>query len=175
MLALALPFAGLTLVPSAGAASGQTGSAGATSGRERGGRRPKRAGRGRTARRAAFAHERHEPVPRPRAQAGADVTLIDALDARLPMWSYEPPAGGLFLWAQLPEPVSTSLSLEAAERDLQITPGPRFAAEGVLERHLRLPFTLAPGQLERAVAILADLVPGEGGRATASDLVRYVA
>ena len=69
----------------------------------------------------------------------------------------------MFLWVELPEPISTSLSLAAAEHDLQLTPGPRFAAAGVLERHLRLPFTLAPAQLERAVEILAGLTPSMAG------------
>ena len=86
--------------------------------------------------------------------------LAGALDRRLPEWRYVLPAGGMFLWAELPEPISTSLSLAAAEQDLQLTPGPRYAAAGVLERHLRLPFTLAPAQLERAVEILAELTPG---------------
>ena len=58
--------------------------------------------------------------------------------------------------------------------DLQLTPGPRFAAAGVLERHLRLPFTLAPAQLERAVEILAGLTPGSVGEQTPKRLA-YVA
>ncbi len=86
-------------------------------------------------------------------------TLAQALDQRLADWKYARPAGGLFIWAELPGPISTSLSLQARERDLQITPGPRYAAAGVLERHLRLPFALAPWELERAVAILAELTP----------------
>ena len=85
--------------------------------------------------------------------------LAGALHSRLPEWRYRLPAGGMFLWAELPEPISTSLSLAAGEQDLQLTPGPRYAAAGVLERHLRLPFTLAPAQLERAVEILAGLTP----------------
>jgi DNA-binding transcriptional MocR family regulator len=80
----------------------------------------------------------------------------------------------MFLWAELPEPISTSLSLAAAEQDLQLTPGPRFAAAGVLERHLRLPFTLAPAQLERAVEILSGLTPGSVGEPTSKRLA-YVA
>jgi DNA-binding transcriptional MocR family regulator len=103
------------------------------------------------------------------------VALARALDECLPEWSYSLPAGGLFIWARLPEPISTSLALEASRRDLQLTPGPRFAAAGVLEHHLRLPFTLAPEQLERAVRILAELTP-IGDRATGSRvLAGYVA
>ncbi|HEY1516966.1 MAG TPA: PLP-dependent aminotransferase family protein [Solirubrobacteraceae bacterium] len=100
--------------------------------------------------------------------------LAGALDQRLPEWRYALPAGGMFLWAELPEPISTSLSLAAAEQDLQLTPGPRYAAAGVLERHLRLPFTLAPAQLERAVEILAGLTPEMAGEPAAEGLA-YVA
>lgn len=91
--------------------------------------------------------------------------LARAIGEHLPDWRYTVPAGGLYLWAELPGSVSTSLSIEAARRGLLLTPGPRFAAAGLLERHLRLPFTLAPDRLERAVAILAEVTPGEiGGR-----------
>ena len=100
--------------------------------------------------------------------------LGGALDRRLPQWRYALPAGGMFLWAELPEPISTSLAIAAGEQDLQITPGPRYAAAGVLERHLRLPFTLAPAQLERAVEILAGLTPGTVGEHRPEDLA-YVA
>ncbi len=86
-------------------------------------------------------------------------TLTAALDEQLPGWRYSWPAGGLFVWAQLPEPISTSLSIQARDHDLQLTPGPRFGAAGLLERYLRLPFTLPPEQLERAVSILAQLAP----------------
>jgi DNA-binding transcriptional MocR family regulator len=113
--------------------------------------------------------ERREVI---RIRRGA---LVRALDEFLPEWSYALPAGGLFIWARLPEPISTSLALEASRRDLQLTPGPRFAAAGVLEQHLRLPFTLAPDQLERAVRILAELTP-TGDRASGSRvLAGYVA
>ena len=100
--------------------------------------------------------------------------LADALERQLPRWRFDVPAGGMFLWAELPEPVSTSLAIAAGEQDLQITPGPRYAAAGVLERHLRLPFTLAPSQLERAVEILAGLTPGVVGEHRPEDLA-YVA
>lgn len=100
--------------------------------------------------------------------------LAHALGARLPEWRFDLPAGGLFVWAQLPAPVSTNLSIEAARRDVHLTPGPRFAAAGVLERHLRLPFTLAPEQLERAVEILSELTPGKVDERAAGRL-EYVA
>ncbi len=101
--------------------------------------------------------------------------LALALDQLLPTWSYGLPAGGLFLWAELPGAISTTLSLEASRNDLYITPGPRFAAAGVLERHLRLPFTLAPDQLRRAVEILAELTPAGGSQRAPDPLAGYVA
>ena len=100
--------------------------------------------------------------------------LTAALDRELPDWSYSVPAGGMFLWTTLPAPVSTSLSIQASERDVLITPGPRFAAPGLLERYIRIPFTLPPDQLELAVSILADLSPTGAGRA-APDSAAYVA
>jgi DNA-binding transcriptional MocR family regulator len=101
--------------------------------------------------------------------------LAAALEEHLPDWSYELPAGGMFIWAQLPAPMATSLAFEAAGRDVHITPGPRFAAAGLLERYVRLPFTLAPGQLERAVRSLAELTPREGGERGQAGLAQYVA
>ena len=55
-----------------------------------------------------------------------------------------------------------------------ITPGPRFAAPGLLERYIRVPFTLSPDQLELAVTVLADLSPAGAGR-TAPAIAAYVA
>jgi DNA-binding transcriptional MocR family regulator len=83
--------------------------------------------------------------------------LTTALGRQLPAWRYRLPAGGLFLWAQLPEPVSTSLAVGAREHGLALNPGPRFGAAGLLERYLRIPYSLPPDQLERAVSILAEV------------------
>jgi DNA-binding transcriptional MocR family regulator len=85
--------------------------------------------------------------------------LLDALARHLPSWQYERAPGGLFIWVRLPEAASTSLSVQAREHGLFVIPGPRFGAAGLLERHLRLPFTLPPEQLEEATAILASLSP----------------
>jgi DNA-binding transcriptional MocR family regulator len=101
--------------------------------------------------------------------------LAAALDGQLPQWSYMLPAGGLFVWAQLPTPVASSLAIQAASRNVHLTPGPRFAAAGLLERHVRLPFTLSPGQLERAVGIIAELTPPEVEARAGPRLAQYVA
>ena len=82
--------------------------------------------------------------------------LMEALDEHAPAWKYSRPHGGLFLWVELPSPTATSLSVRARERGVHFTPGPRFGAAGLLDRYLRLPFTLPPDQLRRAVEVLAS-------------------
>jgi DNA-binding transcriptional MocR family regulator len=101
--------------------------------------------------------------------------LADALRASLPEWRFSIPTGGLFIWAELPGAISTSLAVRAAEHGLQITPGPRFGEAGLLERYVRLPFALAPEQLERAVAILARSVPGAAAAPHPKQPLTYVA
>jgi DNA-binding transcriptional MocR family regulator len=101
--------------------------------------------------------------------------LADALHATLPRWRFATPTGGLFIWAQLPEPISTSLAVRAAEYGLQITPGPRFGEAGLLERFVRLPFALAPEQLEQAVAILARAAPAATAAPPPDQRLSYVA
>lgn len=107
--------------------------------------------------------------------------LADALRARLPDWRFSMPSGGLFIWAELPAAISTSLAVRAAEHGLYITPGPRFGEAGLLERYVRLPYALAPEQLERAVAILAramsslEAAPLDAAPAPAQQPLPYVA
>ena len=101
--------------------------------------------------------------------------LTSALVAQLPEWRFSMPTGGLFVWAELPGPISTSLSVRAAERGLQITPGPRFGAAGLLERYIRLPFTLSPEQLTRAVDVLARSAPGSSAAHPPQQPLSYVA
>ena len=85
--------------------------------------------------------------------------LRDALRRRLPGWRYVSPAGGLVLWVKMPQPVATSLMVLARDHGLALTPGPRFATDGLLERYVRLPFTARPAELESAVRIIAELAP----------------
>ena len=65
----------------------------------------------------------------------------------------------MFLWAELPgadqhEPVACRRRTGPPAHA-----GTPLRGGGLLERHLRLPFTLAPAQLEHAVEILAALTP----------------
>ncbi|MCU1490210.1 MAG: transcriptional regulator, GntR family with aminotransferase domain [Acidimicrobiaceae bacterium] len=83
--------------------------------------------------------------------------LCGALGEKLPSWRYRRPSGGLALWAELPVPASTSLWVQARQRGLYLSPGSTFGAAGLLERFVRLPYTLAPAELTRAVDVLASL------------------
>ena len=74
----------------------------------------------------------------------------------LPQWRVTTvPQGGLSLWVELDAPLSTPLSLLAAQAGVVIVPGSRFGVDGTLERFLRLPFALPADRLEEAVRRLA--------------------
>ncbi|WP_313406337.1 PLP-dependent aminotransferase family protein [Aeromicrobium sp.] len=83
--------------------------------------------------------------------------LIDAVGRQLPDWRLNRPDGGLSVWATLPDPVSSALTLAAEDEGLTLTPGPRFfpTHPALGERHLRLPFVLPLPRLEDAVSRLA--------------------
>jgi DNA-binding transcriptional MocR family regulator len=81
--------------------------------------------------------------------------LIAAIRRELPQWQVSVPQGGLSLWAQLPEPLSTPLTMLAAQAGVIVVPGSRFGVDGTLERFLRLPFALPADRLEEAVRRLA--------------------
>ncbi len=77
--------------------------------------------------------------------------LVSALRSELPSWTVNQPGGGLALWVELPEPVSSTLTFVAERHGLLLASGPSFAPEGGLERYLRLPYTLASEPLVEAV------------------------
>jgi DNA-binding transcriptional MocR family regulator len=82
--------------------------------------------------------------------------LVTALRDRLPQWRFRLPEGGLCLWVELPEALSTPLCAAADQRGLVLAPGAQFAVEGGMERFLRLPFTgHAPQVVDEAVERLA--------------------
>ena len=66
------------------------------------------------------------------------------------------PQGGLCLWAELDAPISSGLARSAGELGVRVAAGPRFSADGMMERFLRLPFTLPEGDLVEAVRRLAQ-------------------
>lgn len=81
--------------------------------------------------------------------------LLQLVRDRLPDWRFEIPCGGLSLWAELPEPVSTAVAAASERHGLRVAAGPRFGVDGAFERYMRLPFTLEEDQLSEAVRRLA--------------------
>jgi DNA-binding transcriptional MocR family regulator len=83
--------------------------------------------------------------------------LIAALARELPDWKAITPQGGLSLWAELPAPLSTPLTMLAAQAGVVVVPGSRFGVDGTLERFLRLPYALPSDRLVEAVERLAGV------------------
>ncbi|MBA4807324.1 PLP-dependent aminotransferase family protein [Brevundimonas sp.] len=77
------------------------------------------------------------------------------LAERLPDWICPRAAGGLSLWAHLPAPISSALTVLAETEGLRLAAGPRFGVDGAFERRLRLPYTLPEPVLDEAVERLA--------------------
>jgi DNA-binding transcriptional MocR family regulator len=65
------------------------------------------------------------------------------------------PSGGVTLWAELDEPISSALSWAAESYGVRLAPGPRFGVDGTMERFLRLPYTLPVPELVEAVDRIA--------------------
>jgi DNA-binding transcriptional MocR family regulator len=82
--------------------------------------------------------------------------LLGALREYLPGWRCTVPSGGVCLWVELDAPVSSALARSAQEAGVRIAPGPRFGADGTMERFLRLPYTLPEADLVEAVRRLAQ-------------------
>lgn len=92
------------------------------------------------------------------------------LAEKLPDWVCPRPAGGLSLWARLPQPISSALTIAAEGEGLRLAAGPQFGVDGAFERRLRLPYTLPEDQLDEAVVRLgrAARKVGRGRKAPAS-------
>ncbi|MBE1536151.1 MocR-like transcription factor YczR [Actinomadura algeriensis] len=100
--------------------------------------------------------------------------LAAALRERLPDWEFRLPEGGMSLWARLGAPVATQLAETAARFGVRVVPGPVFAADGVLEDYVRLPYVLPPDALRTAVDRLAAAYRGVEGAPAARPLPAYV-
>jgi DNA-binding transcriptional MocR family regulator len=83
-------------------------------------------------------------------------TLVAALRAHLPEWRFVVPHGGLCLWVELDAPVSSALARAVEEVGVRLAPGPRFGADGTMERFMRLPYTLPEADLVESVRRLAE-------------------
>ncbi|WP_211239528.1 PLP-dependent aminotransferase family protein [Jiangella gansuensis] len=82
--------------------------------------------------------------------------LAGALARRLPGWRVRLPDGGLVLWCDMGQPVSSRLVAAAEHHGIRLAAGPRFGVEGAFEQRLRLPYTYPAEVLERATEQLAQ-------------------
>ncbi|MFG2978685.1 PLP-dependent aminotransferase family protein [Streptomyces sp. NPDC048331] len=83
--------------------------------------------------------------------------LVRALQRHTPEWSWQVPPGGLSLWVDLGEPVSSALSERAAAAGVYIGRGARFGVDpGTFEHRLRIPYTLPEDRLDEGVRRLAS-------------------
>lgn len=99
---------------------------------------------------------REELLSHRRAQVRASrAALVSAVHERLPAWRFVQPVGGLALWCELPEPLSSALTTAAERQHVLLASGSSFAPEGGLERYIRLPYTRPVDELDEAVARLA--------------------
>ncbi|WP_338014410.1 MocR-like transcription factor YczR [Streptomyces sp. CB00455] len=82
--------------------------------------------------------------------------LVGSLQRHTPQWSWRLPPGGLSLWVDLGEPVSSALTERAAAAGVHIGRGARFGVDpGTFEHRLRIPYTLPADRLEEGVRRLA--------------------
>jgi DNA-binding transcriptional MocR family regulator len=87
---------------------------------------------------------------RDQLRSSRDAALV-AVATHLPEWRAGRPLGGLQLWCELPEALSSALVPHAARQDVLIAAGPSFAPEGGLDRFVRIPFTQPAHVLAAAV------------------------
>ncbi len=80
---------------------------------------------------------------------------LAAVAEHLPEWRVSRPSGGLNLWCELPQALSSALVPKAARHDVLIAAGPSFAPEGGLDRFVRLPYTQPAHVLSDAITRLA--------------------
>lgn len=83
--------------------------------------------------------------------------LAQSLQRHTPEWSWRLPPGGLSLWVDLGEPVSSALAERAAAAGVHIGRGARFGVDpGTFEHRLRIPYTLPADRLDQGVRLLAQ-------------------
>ena len=81
----------------------------------------------------------------------ARADLVAGIARTFPRWTPNRPSGGLSLWVDLGEPVSSLLTGAARRHGVLLAAGPRFGLDGAFERHVRLPFTLRPDRMAEAL------------------------
>ncbi|WP_327255922.1 MocR-like transcription factor YczR [Streptomyces sp. NBC_01244] len=92
---------------------------------------------------------------------GQRAALIASLERHTPEWSWQVAPGGLSLWVDLGEPVSSALADRAAAAGVNIGRGARFGVDpGTFEHRLRIPYTLTADRLDEGVRRLAEAFHG---------------
>ncbi|MEV0696979.1 PLP-dependent aminotransferase family protein [Saccharopolyspora sp. NPDC050389] len=82
--------------------------------------------------------------------------LLDLLAERLPDWTITPSAGGLSVWARLPQPTSSALAAVAPQFGVRLAAGPRFGIGGAFERFVRLPYSLDAAEMTAGIDGIAE-------------------
>ena len=104
---------------------------------------------------------RHVPTIRALYKSQRDA-MLRALEREMAGLGLEwnQPAGGMFLWARLPEGVNAvDLLPKAVDKGVAFVPGAAFYAEAPDPRTLRLSFvTATPEQIDTGIAALAAAV-----------------
>jgi DNA-binding transcriptional MocR family regulator len=90
--------------------------------------------------------ERHEELcsdrlPQLRTQRDE---MVELLASKLPQWRTTVPDGGLSLWLELPGDSSSLICQRMLRDGIRMLPSRGFDAQGLDERHLRLPFVVPP-------------------------------
>lgn len=92
---------------------------------------------------------------------GQRAALIASLERHTPEWTWQVAPGGLSLWVDLGEPVSSALADRAAAAGVNIGRGARFGVDpGTFEHRLRIPYTLTADRLDEGVRRLAEAFHG---------------
>lgn len=105
---------------------------------------------------ATLMHDLDEVRAARRVELGAARDhLLGRLGQAFPGWRPSRPGGGLSLWVDLGESVSSRLTMAARRHDVLLAAGPRFGVDGAFERHLRLPYTLRRDRMDLALDRLA--------------------
>ena len=89
--------------------------------------------------------------------------MLGALEEHLPQLSWTTPAGGFFLWVQLPATLDSKQMLPRATKELvAYTPGTGFYADGRGQHEMRLSFCLpTPDRIRLGIRRLANVINGE--------------
>jgi len=92
-----------------------------------------------------------------RAEVSTSLARLEQLMRQyLPSWTWRPPAGGLSLWACLPQGSASELARAAMRQGLAIVPGSVMSPRGAFDDHVRLPLGRGDQTMTAAIKALAE-------------------